>query len=87
MVQLERLPCSIEGKWHILRALTEFESHLQELTELIRPVAVRLQTEMSALQTMSAEPFARWEAYFQDHTVDDFQNEMFNTTFLFTRAP
>ena len=83
MVQLERLPCSIEGKWHILRALTEFESHLKELTELIRPVAVRLQTEMSALQAMSAEPFARWEAYFQDHTVDDFQNEMFNTTFLF----
>ncbi|MFR8333255.1 MAG: hypothetical protein ACLU9S_13585 [Oscillospiraceae bacterium] len=85
MVQLERLPCSIEGKWHILRALTEFESHLKELTELIRPVAVRLQTEMSALQAMSAEPFARWEAYFQDHTVDDFQNEMFNTTFLLQR--
>ena len=27
MVQLERLPCSIEGRWTILRALTEFETH------------------------------------------------------------
>ena len=86
MVQLERLPCSIEGRWTILRALTEFETHLKELTELIRPVAAQLQTEMATLCAMNAEPLAQWEAYFRDHTVDDFQNEMFNTTFLFTET-
>ena len=41
MVQLERLPCSIEGRWTILRALTEFETHLKELTELIRGIRDR----------------------------------------------
>ena len=86
MVQLERLPCSIEGRWTILRALTEFETHLKELTELIRPVAAQLQTEMATLCAMNAEPLAQCEAYFRDHTVDDFQNEMFNTTFLFTET-
>lgn len=86
MAQLERLPCSMEGKWSILRALSEFELHLTELTELIRPVAARLQTEMGNLSAMNAEPLAQWEAYFQDHTVDDFQDEMFNTTFLFTET-
>ncbi len=66
MVQLERLPCSIEGRWTILRALTEFETHLKELTELIRPVAAQLQTEMATLCAMNAEPLAQWEAYFRD---------------------
>ena len=34
MVQLERLPCSAEERWSILRVLTEYEPHLRELTEL-----------------------------------------------------
>ena len=38
-MQLERLPCSMEARWEILRVLTEFETYLRELTELLRPVA------------------------------------------------
>ena len=41
-VQLERLPCSMEARWEILRVLTEFETYLRELTELLRPVAEQL---------------------------------------------
>lgn len=82
--QLERLPCSIEAKWEILRALTDFEDHLRELTALIRPVAERLHSAMKNLEAMNEETLCQWCTYFQTHTVDDFQNEMFNTTFLFT---
>lgn len=81
--QLERLPCDLEGKWRLLRALTDYEHHVRELTELIRPVASRLEEMMAPLVEMNAENFQRWIAYFQQHTMDDFQNEMFNTTFLF----
>ena len=48
-VQLERLPCSMEARWEILRVLTEFETYLRELTELLRPVAEQLAVEMQAL--------------------------------------
>ena len=48
-VQLERLPCSMEARWEILRVLTEFETYLRELTELLRPVAGQLAAEMQAL--------------------------------------
>lgn len=83
MAQLERLPCSLEGKWNILRVWSEFESHLRELTELIRPVAERLKQEMAPLQALNQGVLRQWADYFQTHTMDDFQNEMFNTTFLF----
>lgn len=83
--QLERLPCATEAKWMILRALTDFEAHLRELTELIRPVAKRLRGAMSHLNAMNEEPLAVWSAYFMDHSVDDYQSEMFNTTFLFPK--
>lgn len=81
--QLERLPCSVEAKWEILRVLTSFPEHLQELTELIRPVAAGLKAAEQTLMEMSALPLARWTGYFQTHTVDDFSTEIFNTTFLF----
>ena len=81
MVQLERLPCSAEERWSILRVLTEYEPHLRELTELIRPVAERLKKEMTALNAMNEAALDAWCRYFQTHTPDDFQNEMFNTTF------
>ena len=81
--QLERLPCSIEAKWEILRALTSFPEHLQELTELIRPVAAGLKAAEETLMEMNAQPLARWTDYFRTHTVDDFSMEIFNTTFLF----
>ncbi len=82
--QLERLPCAIEGRWAVLRVLTDYERAVRELTELIRPVAAALTGEMGALMELSAGFFNRWEAYFSGHTVDDFQSEMFHTTFLFT---
>lgn len=83
MLQLERLPCSLEGKWNLLRVLTEFEPHLLELTDLIRPVAETLKQEMVPLQALNQETLQQWSNYFQTHSMDDFQNEMFNTTFLF----
>lgn len=81
--QLERLSCSMEAKWQILRALTDFEHHLRELTELIRPVAERLHGALKTIVAMNEENFAQWSQYFTCHTVDDFQNEMFDTSFLF----
>lgn len=81
--QLERLPCSVEAKWQILRVLTDYEYHVRELTDLIRPVARRLQDMMEPLVALNEETLAYWSAYFETHTVDDFQSEMFNTTFLF----
>ncbi len=81
--QVERLPCDFEARWDILRVLTDFDEHLAELTELIRPVAERLCTAMKPLNSMNEECFKRWSEYFSNHTVDDFQNEMFNTSFLF----
>lgn len=81
--QLERLPFTVEAKWIILRALTDFEAHVRELTELIRPVAEKLPKAMSKLIQMNEPLLEEWGAYFETHTVDDFQNEMFNTTFLF----
>lgn len=82
--QLDRLPCAVEAKWEILRVLTDFDAHLRQLTRLIHPVAKRLQTAMVSLNAANEALLEQWGAYFQTHTVDDFQNEMFNTTFLFT---
>ncbi len=82
--QLERLPCSIEARWSILRVLTDYERSVRELTAVIRPVTVALEREMGQLLAMSGAFFDRWERYFANHTVDDFQSEMFHTTFLFT---
>ncbi len=82
--QLERLPCAIEGRWAILRVLTDYEKAVRELTEVIRPVAMALEGQMGTLMTMDESFLPQWEDYFRDHTVDDFQHEMFNTTFLFT---
>lgn len=75
-VQLERLPCSMEARWEILRVLTEFETYLRELTELLRPVAEQLAAEMQALTERNRAQLAIWEKYFQTHSVDTFQQEM-----------
>ena len=81
--QLERLPCTLESRWKILRALTDFEHCLTELTELIRPVAEILREEMAELVAFNQKTLEAWGGYFQTHTVDDYYREMFNTTFLF----
>lgn len=82
-VQLDRLPCNVEAKWRILRVLTDYEAHLQELTELIRPVAEKLRKEMVPLVELNHAVLNRWEEYFQSHGVDDFEREMFNTKLPF----
>lgn len=82
-VQLERLPCSVEAKWGILRVLTDYEAHLQELTELVRPVANMLREEMAPLVELNRSVLNRWTEYFESHTVDDFEREMFNTKLPF----
>lgn len=74
-VQLERLPCSMEARWEILR----------ELTELLRPVAEQLAAEMQALTERNRAQLAIWEKYFQTHSVDTFQQEMFRASYLFTQ--
>ena len=84
-VQLERLPCSMEARWEILRVLTEFETYLRELTELLRPVAEQLAAEMQALTERNRTQLAIWEKYFQTHSVDTFQQEMFRASYLFTQ--
>lgn len=84
-VQLERLPCSMEARWEILRVLTEFETYLRELTELLRPVAGQLAAEMQALTERNRAQLAIWEKYFQTHSVDTFQQEMFRASYLFTQ--
>ena len=84
-VQLERLPCSMEARWEILRVLTEFETYLRELTELLRPVAEQLAAEMQALTERNRAQLAIWEKYFQTHSVDTFQQEMFRASYLFTQ--
>lgn len=81
--QVERLPCDLEAKWRILRALTDFDTHVRELTELIRPVGEQLPALMEPLVRMNEPLLQQWRAYFETHTMDDFQNEMFNSTFLF----
>lgn len=82
-VQLERLPCSVEAKWGLLRVLTDYETHLRELTELVRPVAEKLREEMKPLVELNQSVLDRWTAYFEVHTVDDFQRDMFNTKLPF----
>ena len=82
-VQLERLPCDVEAKWGILRVLTDFEAHLRELTELVRPVAERLQEEMVPLVELNQPILDRWVEYFASHTVEDFEEELFNTKLPF----
>lgn len=82
--QVERLPCSMEAKWQILLALSDFDRHIRELTELIRPVAQRLYGALEPIAAMNEGVLAQWSEYFETHTVEDFQNEMFNTSFLFT---
>lgn len=84
-VQLERLPCSMEARWENLRVLTEFETYLRELTELLRPVAEQLAAEMQALTERNRAQLAIWEKYFQTHSVDTFQQEMFRASYLFTQ--
>ena len=84
-VQLERLPFSMEARWEILRVLTEFETYLRELTELLRPVAEQLAAEMQALTERNRAQLAIWEKYFQTHSVDTFQQEMFRASYLFTQ--
>ncbi len=81
--QIEHLPCAIEAKWEILRALTEFESFLAELMQLVRPVAERLRTELETMRSLNAPALERWSAYFSEHTVDKFREEMFGSSFLF----
>lgn len=80
-----RLPCSMEARWEILRVLTEFETYLRELTELLRPVAEQLAAEMQALTERNRAQLAIWEKYFQTHSVDTFQQEMFRASYLFTQ--
>lgn len=84
--QLERLPCTGEAKWQILRALTDFENHVEKLTALIDPIAQRLRTAMEPINRMNEPLLCQWEDYFESHTVDDFQNEMFNTTIACAEA-
>lgn len=81
--QIQRLPCSVESKWEILRVLTDFGDFVRELTELIRPVARLLEQSMETLVGMNEELLETWSAYFQIHTVDEFQNQMFDSSFLF----
>lgn len=81
--QIERLPCGIEAKWRILRVLTEYETHLRELTEIIRPAAQALRSAMDVLVQQNEPLLEQWSQYFATHTVDDFQSEMFDSSFLF----
>lgn len=82
-IQLERLPCNLEAKWRILRALTDYEHHVSTLKELLRPVAERLMSLMAPLVEMNERILQEWAEYFQIHTMDEFQNEMFNSSLLF----
>ena len=75
----------MEARWEILRVLTEFETYLRELTELLRPVAEQLAAEMQALTERNRAQLAIWEKYFQTHSVDTFQQEMFRASYLFTQ--
>ena len=56
-----------------------------ELTELLRPVAEQLAAEMQALTERNRAQLAIWEKYFQTHSVDTFQQEMFRASYLFTQ--
>ncbi len=82
-IQLDRLPCDLEAKWRILRALTDYVHHVEDLKELLRPVADKLSRLMGPLVEMNEDVLRYWEDYFRAHTMDDFQREMFNSTFLF----
>ena len=81
--QLERLPCSVEARWEILRALTEFGPYLRELTELLRPVAERLAPRMEAIAARNQVQLSAWGDYFASHTLETFQQEMFRASYLF----
>lgn len=82
--QLEDLPCNVESRWAILRALTEYETHLAALTALIRPAAARLCREAAPLIERNRTALQEWSGYFESHTVEEYQHEIFNTPYLFT---
>lgn len=84
--QLEHLSCSVEARWMILRAMTEFDEHTTELTELLRNVAVRLRNEMGTLVAMNQSAIDNWERYFSEYTIDNFQMKMFGSPRLLPKT-
>lgn len=86
VAQIERLPCSVDAKWMIIRALTDYETHLRELTELLLPITRKLKPSMGRLVEMNRPELEAWGEYFSSHTVDEFQSTMFGSSFLFAEA-
>lgn len=81
--QLRRLPCAPENRRQIQEVFSGYEALLEELTELIRPVAERLQQNLQELQRLTARCVSEWVLYFGNQTVESFVRDMFDSTLLF----
>ncbi|MEG1560282.1 MAG: ArsR family transcriptional regulator [Clostridia bacterium] len=70
--QLDSVSCPNEYKWEVFKVLSNIDSSMDELAALIRPVAMKLETEIKAIMPLFEHMYDYWDDYFTNHTMTDF---------------
>lgn len=70
--QVESLDLPWDSKWNIYKCLTAYDTMLEELGALIRPVAVRMQSAMDDHSDLFQQIVGYWQGYFAGHDFHDF---------------
>ena len=78
--QLDQIAIEEQYRWKIYKILRRFPDAFQELTELMRPVAARLETAMAAFLPLAQETYDHWAQYFQTHDFPDLLEQLTNQT-------
>ncbi len=69
--QINRLDCSPEFKWKIMTGLCAYDSHLEELLALMKPVCDMLSQELEKLEPLLEPVYAYWRASLERHTLKE----------------
>ncbi len=77
--QLSELECSSVYKWTACELFEDFDSHMNELADLIRPFAEKLECGLEANRATWKEIYDYWEDYFQNHSISEFRRDLTNT--------
>lgn len=74
--------CEIPGscKWTIYKAMLEYDAAVTELTELLRPVAQRLETILRRFDDLAQQTVQLWQAYFAEHSYAECKRTMMGVT-------
>lgn len=70
--QVEGLDLPWSSKWNIYKCLNSYDTMLEELQELIRPVALRMQAAMDDHDALFQQVVRYWQGYFTGHNFHDY---------------